>query len=57
MGYFAMAADLGWVAVEVEFTRTDWRTVMGSNPTRQVFWIRYVTWYVNTERGRDDRYS
>lgn len=45
MGYCAMAADLGWVAVEVEFVRND---ILGSNPTRQVFWIRYVTWQAYT---------
>jgi hypothetical protein len=37
MGYFAMAADLEWVAVEMEFMRKDWRAILGSNPTRQVF--------------------
>ncbi|KAJ5561379.1 hypothetical protein N7535_004154 [Penicillium sp. DV-2018c] len=48
MGYFAMAADLGWVAVEVEFVRNDGWATVGRNPTRQVFWIRYVTWLLVT---------
>ncbi|KAJ5493356.1 hypothetical protein N7539_002102 [Penicillium diatomitis] len=48
MGYFAMAADLGWVAVEVEFVREGWHANLGSNPTRQVFWARYVSWLVAT---------
>lgn len=48
MGYFAMAADLGWVGVEVEFVREDFSALAGGYPTRQVFWIRYVTWYVHS---------
>ncbi|KAK5996755.1 hypothetical protein PT974_02096 [Cladobotryum mycophilum] len=47
MGYFAMAADLGWAAVEVEFVREAW-SILGRNPTRQVFWIRYIAWLVAT---------
>lgn len=43
MGYFAMAADLGWIAVEVEFVREP-ATPRGPRPTRQIFWIRYVSW-------------
>ena len=46
MGYFAMAADLGWVAVEVEFARGSW-VALNAHPTRQVFWIRYAIWYLS----------
>jgi bacteriorhodopsin len=55
MGYFAMAADFGWVAVEVEFPRNDWRTISSNNPTRQVFWIRYISWYVEIQRETYNR--
>ncbi|PHH79715.1 hypothetical protein CDD80_3958 [Ophiocordyceps camponoti-rufipedis] len=38
MTYFAMAADLGWIAVEVEFAR-GWTGSSDGNPTRQVYWV------------------
>lgn len=45
MGYFTMAAQLGWVPVEVEFLHH--RVSPGEPwPTRQVFWIRYIAWYL-----------
>lgn len=51
MGYFAMAADLGWIAVDVEFVRGDW-SGSDHHPTRQVFWVRYLSWYVCLMLGR-----
>ncbi|KAK2871919.1 hypothetical protein FQN49_002696 [Arthroderma sp. PD_2] len=50
MTYFAMGANIGWVAVEVEFAR-DSQFVINSgldNPTRQIFWIRYAGWLLAT---------
>jgi bacteriorhodopsin len=44
MCYFAMAADIGWVAVEVEFVRETMTTPSGQHPTRQIFWVRYLSW-------------
>ncbi|KAH8694463.1 hypothetical protein BGZ61DRAFT_451956 [Ilyonectria robusta] len=48
MGYFGMAADMGWIAIEVEFVRGDWTGLSESHPTRQVFWIRYLAWVIAT---------
>ncbi|EZF35843.1 hypothetical protein H109_04486 [Trichophyton interdigitale MR816] len=51
MAYFAMGANLGWVAVEVEFPRVGQFVVIDNgaeNPTRQVFWIRYAGWLLAT---------
>ncbi|DAA75207.1 TPA_exp: Uncharacterized protein A8136_1958 [Trichophyton benhamiae CBS 112371] len=51
MAYFAMGANLGWVAVEVEFRRVGQFVVIDNgteNPTRQVFWIRYAGWLLAT---------
>ncbi|OAL70147.1 hypothetical protein A7D00_5677 [Trichophyton violaceum] len=51
MAYFAMAANFGWVAVEVEFPRVGQFVVIDNgteNPTRQVFWIRYAGWLLAT---------
>ncbi|KAF3481705.1 uncharacterized protein GIQ15_04464 [Arthroderma uncinatum] len=50
MTYFAMGANIGWVAVEVEFARGS-QVVFDTatqNPTRQVFWIRYAGWLLAT---------
>jgi bacteriorhodopsin len=43
MQYFAMATEFGWFAIEVEFTRG---YQSPTQPTRQVFWIRYLSWWV-----------
>ncbi|KJZ75804.1 hypothetical protein HIM_04961 [Hirsutella minnesotensis 3608] len=43
MAYFAMAADLGWLAVEVEFARGPTSTLSGRKPRRQVFWVRHLS--------------
>ena len=48
--YFTMASDLGSTAVIPEWPR-------GQSPylspvrERQIFWVRYVDWYVNLRRG------
>lgn len=42
LAYFAMGADLGWVAVQVEFPQGAETRV--STPTRQVYWVRYILW-------------
>ncbi|OJJ85292.1 uncharacterized protein ASPGLDRAFT_170097 [Aspergillus glaucus CBS 516.65] len=45
LAYFAMGADLGWVAVQVEFPQGA-ETRVGT-PTRQVYWVRYILWTVS----------
>ena len=42
MAYFAMASDMGWIAIDVEFTYGGPAT--STKPTRQIFWARYVSW-------------
>lgn len=42
--YFTMASDIGSIAVAPEWVRSS-HEVAGA--TRQVFWIRYLDWYVN----------
>ena len=46
MCYFLMARNSGWVAIEVEFVREGQMAIAQGQPTRQIFWIRYVSWYV-----------
>lgn len=46
MCYFLMAGSSGWVAIEVEFVRDGQVSVSQGKPTRQIFWIRYISWYV-----------
>ena len=46
MCYFLMARNSGWVAIEVEFVREGQMDIAQCQPNRQVFWIRYVSWYV-----------
>ncbi|GAB7334585.1 hypothetical protein MBLNU13_g06562t2 [Cladosporium sp. NU13] len=43
-----MAKNSGWVAIEVEFVRDGRITTLQSKPTRQIFWIRYVSWLAMT---------
>jgi bacteriorhodopsin len=43
MQYFAMATEFGWFAIEVEFARGHQSP---TQPTRQIFWIRYLSWWV-----------
>lgn len=43
MTYFTMASNLGWVGVPVEFQRSSDKV---SGATRQIFWVRYIGWYV-----------
>lgn len=44
MCYFAMAADIGWIAIDVEFVREPAATLSGQHSTRQIFWVRYLSW-------------
>ncbi|KAM0701127.1 hypothetical protein Q7P35_011488 [Cladosporium inversicolor] len=48
MCYFLMARRSGWVAIEVEFVREGQTAIAQGQPTRQIFWIRYVSWLVMT---------
>ncbi|XHG03441.1 hypothetical protein AWENTII_006748 [Aspergillus wentii] len=45
LAYFAMGANMGWTAVQVEFPR-DHR--LEAPPTRQVFWVRAVVTPLST---------
>jgi len=38
IAYFAMASDLGFTIIAAEF---------GSQPTRQIWWVRYIQWFIN----------
>ncbi|KAH7908409.1 hypothetical protein BJ138DRAFT_1012888 [Hygrophoropsis aurantiaca] len=38
IAYFAMASDLGWTLIAAEF---------GSQPTRQIWYVRYIQWFIN----------
>ncbi|KAM3075263.1 hypothetical protein ACMFMG_007292 [Clarireedia jacksonii] len=46
LAYFAMGADFGWVAVQVEFPHG--AEASNGMPTRQVYWARYLLWTVST---------
>lgn len=39
IAYFSMASNLGWTAINVEFSRADQR-----GPTREIFYVRYIDW-------------
>jgi len=38
IAYFAMASDLGYTVIQAEFY---------GRPTRQVWWVRYIQWFIN----------
>ncbi|KAF8557897.1 heat shock protein 30, partial [Imleria badia] len=38
VAYFAMASDLGWTLVTAEFR---------GHPTRQIWYVRYIQWFIN----------
>ncbi|KAF8131928.1 hypothetical protein EV363DRAFT_1449630 [Boletus edulis] len=38
VAYFAMASDLGWTLIRSEFD---------SHPTRQIWYVRYIQWFIN----------
>eukprot|EP00918_Siedleckia_nematoides_P082076 GHVU01179894.1.p1 GENE.GHVU01179894.1~~GHVU01179894.1.p1 ORF type:complete len:317 (+),score=2.90 GHVU01179894.1:39-953(+) len=38
IAYFAMASDLGYTLIAAEF---------GSQPTRQIWYVRYIQWFIN----------
>lgn len=45
IAYFAMGSNLGWTAIQVEFSRSDPK-VRGN--MRQIFYVRYIDWFVTT---------
>ena len=47
IAYFSMGAGLGQTPVQVEFPRPD-SNMVGAAGTREVFWVRYVDWFVTT---------
>ena len=40
--YYSMAANLGWVPIDVEWNRPNNPLVAGVN--RQIWWVRYCGW-------------
>ncbi|KIJ66126.1 hypothetical protein HYDPIDRAFT_174817 [Hydnomerulius pinastri MD-312] len=38
LAYFSMASDLGYTVIRSEF---------GSQPTRQIWYVRYIQWFIN----------
>ncbi|KAG6382143.1 hypothetical protein JVT61DRAFT_787 [Boletus reticuloceps] len=38
VAYFSMASDLGWTLIRSEFD---------SHPTRQIWYVRYIQWFIN----------
>ncbi|RMZ87729.1 hypothetical protein DV736_g5037, partial [Chaetothyriales sp. CBS 134916] len=42
--HYSMAANLGWVPIDVEFRRPSIHIVAGRN--RQIWWVRYCCWFV-----------
>lgn len=42
--HYSMAANLGWVPIDVEWQRPNNHLVAGMN--RQIWWVRYCGWYV-----------
>ena len=47
IAYFSMGAGLGQVPVQVEFSRPD-SSMVAAAGTREIFWVRYVDWFVTT---------
>lgn len=43
--HYSMAANLGWVPIDVEWQRPYDHRVAGIN--RQIWWVRYCGWYVS----------
>ena len=41
IAYFCMGANLGWAAIEVEFSRS---SHLVSGQYRQIFYVRYIDW-------------
>jgi hypothetical protein len=50
--YFTMATEFGWFAIEVEFARG---YPSPTQPTRQILWIRYLSWSVHRWPSAHDR--
>lgn len=51
VAYFSMGSNLGWTPIDVEFVRSD-HTVSGIN--REIFYVRYIDWYVQTLNKWDE---
>jgi bacteriorhodopsin len=43
--HYSMAANLGWVPIDVEWKRPNNPLVAGVN--RQIWWVRYCGWYAS----------
>jgi len=46
IAYFTMGSELGWAAIDVEWLRPRGSEVYGV--TREVFYARYVDWFITT---------
>ncbi|MCJ1332918.1 ion channel activity [Thelotrema lepadinum] len=47
VAYFSMGAGLGQVPIQVEFSRPG-SAMVGSAGTREIFYVRYIDWFVTT---------
>lgn len=50
IAYFSMGSELGKVPITVEFGRPNSKQVYGAgiNGTREIFYVRYIDWFVTT---------
>lgn len=46
IAYFSMGSDLGQTPIQAEFTRPG--SITGPAGTREIFWVRYIDWFVTT---------
>ena len=47
IAYYSMGSGLGQTPIQVEFIRRD-SSEVGSAGTREIFWVRYIDWFVTT---------
>jgi bacteriorhodopsin len=48
ISYFTMASNLGYAAIVVEFQRSNPVVSGPPNATREIFYVRYIDWFVTT---------
>lgn len=47
IAYFSMGSDLGQSPIQAEFVRPG-RAAVAAAGTREIFWVRYIDWFVTT---------
>jgi bacteriorhodopsin len=53
IAYFTMASNLGYAAIIVEFQRSNPVVSGPPNATREIFYVRYIDWFVTTPVSTD----